>query len=283
MSRSNVIALIVFGSLLVWVFSFDADTTQGIQRKVLSFISPFQRAGTEIENGLSSLGEEVPQDPRALIQENERLRQEVAKLRVYRSELVKLREEYNEITRLLELKEMSHLSLISARVIGRDSTMWWRTVTIDKGSRDRIAVESPILNDRGLIGKTHVVGSAASTVLLLTDEQCKVSVRVEGTNEKGIVQGMRGTPSGEPLLKLLYLSKYAKIEKGARVFTSGVGGLFPPGLPIGEVKDFRVPDHGVNSEATVVPAADFSQLKFVFVMERAYSEEVEEAGADDQN
>ena len=266
MSRTNAIALIVFGVLLVWVFSLDAETTQNIQKKVLSLFSPFQRAGTEIQDSLEGVGESAP-DPRKLLEENERLRNEVAELRIYRDDLVKLREEYNEITSLLGLKQMSHLSLISSRVIGHDSSHWWRTVTIDKGTNNGIAVESPVLNDQGLIGKTHLVDKAASMVLLLTDEQCQVSARIEGTNEKGLIQGIRGTPSGRQLLKLSTYSK-RKVELGSRVFTSGAGGLFPPGILIGEVKNFRLLKNQGYGEATVEPAVDFSKLNFVFVMER---------------
>jgi rod shape-determining protein MreC len=223
MSRVNVIALLVFGGLLVWVFSLDGGTTQGIQKKVLAIFSPFQRAGTDIGESVKEIGETRPLDPRQLLDENEMLRREVSELRIYRDELVKLREEWNEVTLLLELKEESHLSLISSRVIGRDPSLFSPKLTINKGAHSGIAVESPVLNDRGLIGKTNVVGMSESTVLLLTDEQCQVSARVEGTNERGIVKGIRGTPSGAPLLKLMYLSKYARIEPGAKVFTSGEG------------------------------------------------------------
>lgn len=274
MSRVNVIALIVFGGLLAWVFSLDGDTTQGIQKKVLGIFSPFQRAGTEIAESAQEVGDKTPLDPRQLLDENELLRREVSELRIYRDELVKLREEWNEVTRLLELKEESHLSLISSRVIGRDPSLFSPKLTINKGSRSGIAVESPVLNDRGLIGKTNVVGMSEATVLLLTDEQCQVAVRVEGTHEQGIIKGIRGTPSGAPLLNLMYLSKYARILPGAKVFTSGEGGIFPPGIAIGEVKDFEVLPDGF-SKATVIPAVDFSRLKFVFVMDRQSLPETE--------
>lgn len=267
MSRGNVIALILFTALLAWVFNLDPGTTQGIQRKVLSLFSPFQRAGTEIRNSVAKAGDKRPLDARELLEENELLREEVARLRVHHEELVRLTSDWREVTRLLKLKEETDLQLITARVIGRDTSLISRTLTINKGSHSGIAVESPVLNDRGLVGKTNVVGMQEATVLLLTDEQCQVSARIEGTNERGLVKGIRGTPSGEPLLKLTYLSKDARIQPGAKVFTSGDGGLMPPGISIGEVKEFRVLPDGY-SDATVVPAVDFSSLKFVFIMER---------------
>ena len=275
MSRVNVVALILFGILLVWVFSLDADTTQGIQRKVLSVFSRFQRGGTEIRETLKEVGNNRPLDPRQLLEENELLRREVTELRIYRDELVKLRDEWNEVTRLLELKEESHLSLIAARVIGRDSTLLNRKLIINKGSNSGIAVESPVLNDRGLIGKTNLVGMSEATVLLLTDEQCQVAARVEGTNIQGIVKGVRGSPAGEPLLKLMSLSKDARIEPGARVFTSEHGGVVPAGIAIGEVRDFKVLEVYGYSEATIVPSVDFANLDFVFVMDRGRDKESE--------
>ena len=90
------------------------------------------------------------------------------------------------------------------------------------------------------MGKTTTVSDSISVVLLVSDENCKVAASVEGSREQGIVSGERVTAGLNPLLNLNFLSKQADLKPGQKVYTSGVGGVFPSGLLVGVVKSFRV-------------------------------------------
>ena len=100
--------------------------------------------------------------------------------------------------------------------------------------------------------------------MLISDETCKVAATVEGTREQGIVQGMRTSSNVEPAISMNFLSKQANLQSGQKVRTSGVGGVFPPGIFLGEIRDFKV--RQLDGYATVVPAVNLTNLEDVFVV-----------------
>jgi rod shape-determining protein MreC len=102
-------------------------------------------------------------------------------------------------------------------------------------------------------------------VILLTDEMCRVSAKVEGTLEQGILAGERAALEVRPELHLRFLSRNANINAGASIYSSGEGGIFPPDLLLGRVKRFE--NREISGEAIVEPAVDFSSLDHVFVIE----------------
>ena len=101
--------------------------------------------------------------------------------------------------------------------------------------------------------------------ILLTDEMCRVSSKIEGTLEQGIISGERAGLEMRPDLRLRYLNRNALINPGSNVVSTGEGGVFPEGLLIGRVKRFENKD--ITGEAVVEPAVDFSTLEYVFVLD----------------
>jgi rod shape-determining protein MreC len=154
--------------------------------------------------------------------------------------------------------------LIAAEIIARDSSTWWRTITINRGRRDGIETDMPVVTDLGLVGKTTTVSDSISVVLLVSDENCRLAASVEGSREQGIVSGERTTTGLTPLLNLNFLSKQADLKPGQKVYTSGVGGVFPSGLLVGVVKSYRVRE--LDGQAQLTPAVDLSHLEDVFVV-----------------
>ena len=124
--------------------------------------------------------------------------------------------------------------------------------------------ETPVATDEGLVGKITTVSDSVSVVLLISDENCRVAAKVEGSREQGIVSGERVTTGLTPSLNLNFLSKQADLKPGQKVYTSGVGGVFPSGLLIGVVKTFRVRE--LDGQAQLTPAVDLSHLEDVFVV-----------------
>ena len=122
----------------------------------------------------------------------------------------------------------------------------------------------PVVTDDGLVGKTTTVSNNISIVLLITDENCKVAASVEGSREQGIVSGERVAAGITPLLNLNFLSKQADLKPGQKTFTSGVGGVFPSGIPIGAVKTFKMRE--LDGQAQLTSAVDMTHLEDVFVV-----------------
>jgi len=113
-------------------------------------------------------------------------------------------------------------------------------------------------------------------VILLTDEQCRVAARIEGTPEQGILMGRRGGFETRPDLVLRFLSKDARLQRGMVAYSSGVGGLFPVGIPLGKVKEFHSQE--IYGEALIEPAVDFGSLTDVFVVKTPTDETRSQAG-----
>src|ERR1700730_5226431 len=263
MSRTSIIAVLVFGGVLVYFLSFGAETTKKFQAGVYQLLAPFFSTGsglqkqiTSVRTGLKSL-EELEKD-------NNSLQGGKPSLKTTNQALRDVDHEVNRLRHALNYRERSVFRLVPAEIVTRDSSTWWRTVTINRGKDDKIESDMPVVTDEGLVGKTTTVSSTIAIVLLVSDENCKVAATVEGTREQGIVSGERVSGGLAPLLDLNFLTKQANLQPGQKAYTSGVGGVFPSGLFIGTVKSFRARE--LDGQAKLAPAVDLSHLEDVFVV-----------------
>lgn len=264
MKTLNLIALSVFIALTVAVLTLNTPTTRAIQGRVMGLFSPFIHASAQVrQTTTDTVSASV--DPRELMHTNERLTREVQKLKILSQRHEELLDENNRLREMLGYKQRARFkNLIAARVIKRSTATWWSTMFLDKGSDDGVATDSPVLTDLGLVGKTSRVSEHMSEVVLLTDELCRVAAVIEGTREKGILTGERGSIDTTPNLRLRFLSRNAEVAPGMNVLSSGDGGVFPAKLLLGRVKSFENRD--ISGEAVVETVVDFSRLEDVFVV-----------------
>jgi len=263
MSRTNIIALLVFGAILGYFLTFGPDMTQKFKSGIYQLLAPFLTSGsglqkqiTSVRTGLKSLEQ--------LERENAALEVENRELRATNKGLRDVEHEVNRLRHALNYRERSIFKLIAAEIVARDSSTWWLTVTINRGKRDGVEIDMPVVTAEGLVGKVTTVSGTISVVLLVSDENCRVAASVEGSREQGIVSGERVTTGLSPLLDLNFLTKQADLKPGQKVYTSGVGGVFPSGLLIGVVKSFRVRE--LDGQAQLTPSVDLSHLEDVFVV-----------------
>jgi rod shape-determining protein MreC len=263
MNRTSIIALLIFGAVLGYFLTFGPETTQKFKASVYQLLAPFLTGGsgikkqiTSVRSGLKSLDQ--------LEHENAALQVENRELRATNQGLRDVEHEVNRLRHALNYRERSVFKLIAAEIIARDSSTWWKTITINRGRKDGIETDMPVVTDLGLVGKTTTVSDSVSVVLLISDENCRVAASVEGSREQGIVSGERTTTGLTPLLNLNFLSKQADLKPGQKVYTSGVGGVFPSGLLAGVVKSYRVRE--LDGQAQLTPAVDLSHLEDVFVV-----------------
>lgn len=278
MSRLNIIFLIIFVGLLIWITLFNPEAVGTIQRGALTALKPFMKASTELDATVESLGTESL-SPAQLRDKLEETEQERNRLKLEVIQLDELLEENNQLRRALQYIEKSPMALVASRVINRKPSNWYNTMVIDKGSEHGIVVDSPVIvpvgEDAGLVGKvSEVLGTDTAVVLLLTDEMCQVSAKLKGTQEQGIASGQRGALRTMPNLKLRYLSKEAGAYPGQKVYSSGAGELFPPNLLIGEVVSAEI--GAIDTEAVLKPGVDFEELVDVFVVLPSGAEDAEE-------
>lgn len=269
MKKLNILALLIFVAGLVSVFTFDTATTRQIQARVMSLLSPFIHSSAAMEQAADAAV--APQINAVEVKrENDDLRVQVERLRIIQQKYNQIIEENAKLRQLIEFKQSAPFKMTAAKVIRRSSSTWWNSLIIDKGSLDGIGTDSPVITSVGLVGKTSTLAPHMTKVILLTDEMCRVSAKIEGTLEQGILAGERAALEVRPELHLRFLSRNANINAGAGVYSSGEGGVFPADLLLGRVKRFE--NREISGEAIVEPAVDFSTLDHVFVIEMQVAE-----------
>lgn len=265
MKPLNLIALLLFFCGALWALTRNDRVVRGTQASYYSAISPFLRTGSSLETHAREFLSDT-KSAKTLELELRQTRSEFNRLALIESRFQSLEAENNELRKALGFKQSNGFEVIAANVTRRNPTTWWQTVEIDAGSKEGVRDHMMVLSKDGLVGiidRTNPCGELSS-VLLLTDEKCQVAARVEGSPEVGILCGHRGTPDGEALLRLRFLSSNAAAHQGQRVFTSGRGGVFAADILLGTIDS--VEKGALDSEALVRPSVNFADLGAVFVV-----------------
>lgn len=166
--------------------------------------------------------------------ENARLNAENAQLKEWYQTAMLLRAENQSLRDLLNVIPEPDQSYISTRVIGDSGSGFVKSLLLEAGMQDGVKEGQAVLGGQGMIGRVTEVGGRAARVLLLSDINSHIPVIVEGANQRAILAG-----TNDDHLVLIHLPPDIMIKKGERIVTSGTGGLFPSGLPIGEVVDVK--------------------------------------------
>jgi len=200
-----------------------------------------------------------------LLQEIETLQRENQRLEARQSQAAATARENDRLRALVGWQQQQPWNLKLARVVLRDPANWWRTVQIDLGRRDGVATNLPVLTADGfLVGRISSVGYTRSQIVLIEDPSCRVSAQVRNpTLNLGIIN------SGGPLensLVNLNLFGNAILKPGQEVVTSGEGGIFPAGIPVGLIVDSRPAEFGLYTGARVKLSANLGSLDEVWVL-----------------
>ena len=200
-----------------------------------------------------------------LLKEIENLRLENQRLEVQNLQATALLQENNQLRAQAGWQQQAPWKLKLAGVVLRDPANWWRMVEINRGSRDGVRENMPVLTRDGLVGRVSSVGIARSQVVLVGDPGCRVSARiVNPSHDMGVVT--TSGPLDTSLVNMTYLSGDAKLESGQKVVTSGEGGVFPAGIPIGQIVDASQLESGLYTEARVKLSANLGALDQVWVL-----------------
>jgi len=162
---------------------------------------------------------------------------------------------------LLALKSSMQFPTVAANVIGEESAPWFRTITIDRGTVDGLAEGLPVVALGGVVGRVVKTALNSSRVLLLTDHASSISAMIQRSRARGVVKGKGG---GACALEFTVRDEDVKV--GDVVTSSGVGGIFPKGLVIGEVTMVRKGEYGMFQSIDIKPAVNISRLEEVLVL-----------------
>ncbi|MDO8683274.1 MAG: rod shape-determining protein MreC [Armatimonadota bacterium] len=243
----------------------EQNQSSAAEKVIRTILSPFQSAIHAVRGAGSGVSESMRTRGR-LLRENKALRGKVSRLYM---ENARLREERKENQRLrigLEFKKNYPMRLLSAQVIARGASRLHETCTIDRGSDDGVWQAYAVITPQGLVGQVLTSDAGVAEVLLLTDQSSGVGAIAQRSRVNGICQGQH-----TGYLVMNYLDKNADVKAGDMVVTSGVGKVYPKGIPIGCVTRIKRTDGFVKS-AEIKPAVQFDRLEEAFVIIKGIGE-----------
>ena len=228
--------------------------------------SPFRAAGGAISGWVNDAKDHF-ESVENLQEENRQLRKSVAALESQLREVQKDQDENRRLRTLLDLRQKREdFSFESARVVGRGTSNWEATLTLDVGTGRDIAVGDCVVSEEGfLVGVVTEAGWNWATVTTILDPNSQLGATVFRTGETTVAQGELSMMH-DNRLKLSYLQNDSRLMNGDLILTSGLGGYYPSGLVIGSVAELRTDDNGLTRYGVLVPQVNIQKLKQVFVI-----------------
>jgi len=255
--------LLNFG-LMSYDARIDATNQRVVRPWAQSIAYPVQRATAWVGSHTARIFQSVDQMRQASA-ENEGLRQHVQQMEV---ELRETREKAAEVDRLrslLGLKEQSSYPTVTARIIARDPSAWFGTVTIDKGRSEGIENNMPVVAPNGIVGRIVSSGPWSAQVMLLTDERSGAGAIVGQLGQSHAFGSIKGM-GDSGLLEMRYVSSLEKVDLGDSVTTTGQDGIYPEGFSVGQVIEVKP---GTATQAQLIhirPGATIDRLQEVAVL-----------------
>ncbi len=249
----GLLVIAAFGAMLIG----KADTVLVEQARVLALdlaspaLEAIARPVAAANRAIADLKEFA-----SLRQENARLREENARLLAWQTAARRLENENERLRELSQFREGPEASFITARIVGDSVSAYVRGALLNVGRKAGVASGQAVVTGEGLAGRIAEVGDNSARVLFVTDVNSRLPVLVERTRERAILAG-----DNSPQLRLNLLQGVAGVQRGDRIVTSGHGGSFPVGIPVGEVVQTG------QGHIRVRPFADFSRLEFVRVVD----------------
>lgn len=221
----------------------------------------FSFLGEKIQGSLSLF-----KDIKVVREENEGLKAQIDKLEKEKRELERYRQEIKELRDVLDFRDQYHdYDFLGVNIIAKDPGNWFHVFTIDRGGKDGIKPDFPVITGRGLVGRVSTVWPLSSKVISVIDEDSTVSAIISKTRDYVLVKGDI-TLKSQGLCKLEYIPADIDVTVGDTVETSGIGGIFPKGIIIGTIKEVKGNDSSFSKYAIIAPAVDFKRLEEVVVL-----------------
>ena len=249
------------------LFTFATDIFDKPFNNIVGYVLvPFEKGIGTAGNWFSSRKDELAQI-RSLLQENAKLKQEVARLTEENTLLAQDKYELNKLRQLFELDEQyEEYHKVGARIISRDTGNWYSSFVIDKGSKNGLKVDMNVIAGGGLVGRISAVGPNWARVTAIISDNANVSGMTLATEDNLIVSGsLKGMNDGVIYFSKLVDSKEA-VHAGDKVVTSDVSEKFLPGILIGYVLTITPDNNNLTKSGTLIPAVDFEHLSEVLVI-----------------
>ena len=260
-----MIALLLVNFVLMAFNARDITSGQWIVRAwtqtAADFVqSPVTTVTTAISNYFTSIS-----TLRSAQSENDGLKQRIQELEIEVKQKEDLSSENERLRSILQLKEQSKHRVLTARVIGRDPSVWFDSSILDRGMLDGVSLNMPVVTDGGLVGRVTAVSPLASQVDLITRNKSGLGAVVGLIGESNALGVVTGTGASD-ILEMKYVAGTVNVEVGQPVFTSGQDGIYPPGLKVGEIISVVSGSATTPHQILIRPAASLTSMQEVGIL-----------------
>ena len=239
----------------------DGKQTRLIRYWVVTVFSPFERAFLSVGHGVSHTWNDYL-DLRHVRQQNQQLQSELNRIRLEQSSLAVDALQALRLQKLFGFQQQYVSKTVAAHVIGTSGTDLSRVLLIDKGSKDGLKTDMPVITPDGVVGKVRDVFPHSAQVLEINDETSGLGIVLTQTRLRGI---LRGNTAGQT--EIIDILPDERIQPGEQVVTSGGDSVYPAGLPVGTVERLvNDPEHDPYVAVVVRPSVNLSRLDEVLVI-----------------
>lgn len=229
------------------------------------FITPLQN----LSSTLSSKGGDfiaVFTEHDKLKDENEKLKQELATVSQALRDAQEYKLQNESLKGMLGIAEQNPaFSFEQALIVATEQSGYSHILTLNCGSVSGVKKRDIVMTSEGLVGYVSDLGTTWCKVTTLLDSSCEIGALVTRTQDVGVMEGDFSLAT-DGYCKVSYLSNDVTLNSGDSIITSGIGGVFPAGIVIGNVIEIKPEAHGISQFAVVEPAVDFDELKYVFIV-----------------
>jgi len=263
-SKKTVVIIGVFfliiANILILSIIGQRYPTSGPGGFTISLLAPFQEAVASSSRFLKGLWRHYF-DLVQVSEENDQLKKQLNRAEEMKNEWVEARLANDRLKRLMDMGKAFAHPVVYAEVIGRDPTAWFKTIIIDKGAKDNVAVGMPVVVPEGIVGQIVDVSGRYAKVLLVVDQNSAVDALVQRTRARGLLKGEFADQC-----RLEYVLRKEDVRMGDVIVTSGLDDVFPKGLRIGAIEDISGAPNEMFYTVTVTPFVDFEKLEELLIL-----------------
>lgn len=260
-----LLVVTIFLLIMTALFTIDRQSVTFGEDLVATVVTPFQSLFTSVSDGISNFFGYFKNIDKTKF-ENAVLSDEVNTLSNTVRQLEQYKLENERLRALLGLKErMTGFTFVSAEIIAKDTGNWYSSFTIDKGTKDGLAVRQAVVTSGGLVGHIYEIGTGYAKVLSIIDTNSSAGAIVSRTRDVAMVESDFELQQ-QGLCKMTYIGKSASVIPGDIIETSGLGGIYPKGLLIGKVREIKPESAAMSQYAVIEPSVDFERISEVLVI-----------------
>jgi rod shape-determining protein MreC len=261
-----LVLILLLGNFIL--MAFDAREITSGQRVIRAWTqtladfvqSPVTTITASVSHYFSSIA-----NLRSAQDENSQLKQQVEELKLQIASQEGMTSENERLKALLDLKEQSKYKVLTARIIGRDPSIWFDSSIINRGSLDGVKLNMPVVANGGLVGRVTAVSPLTAQVDLITRDKSGLGAVIGEIGNSTALGVVTGT-SKRDLLEMKYVAGTTDVQVGQAVFTTGQDGIYPPGIKVGDIVQIISGSATTPHQIFIQPAAKLGSMQEVGVL-----------------